>query len=254
MTRALVLLNALFALQTATDIAFLWGRLALPEGMSYAAYAHRGAYPLTITALLAAGFVLLAMRRGGPAERSRLIRPLVLAWTVQNIVLVISCMLRMKLYVAAYALTELRVAALIWMALVAIGLALIVARIARGESNSWLLEMNARALALALFVAAALNFPATIAGYNLAHCRETGGEGPYLDWVHLDSLGPQAVPAIDAALPLAAADARRALSEHRRWLARRVAAESADWRAWSWRSARLKTYLAQHPDTPTLSN
>jgi hypothetical protein len=67
-TRALILCNALFALQSVLDLTYLWGGAALPNGMSHAQYAHRGAYPLIVTALLAAGFALIAMRPGGPAE------------------------------------------------------------------------------------------------------------------------------------------------------------------------------------------
>lgn len=52
--RALVVFNAIFAVQTLLDAAYLWGGVALPDGLSYAAYAHRGAYPLIVTALLAA--------------------------------------------------------------------------------------------------------------------------------------------------------------------------------------------------------
>jgi hypothetical protein len=74
--RALILFNVLFALQTGLNLTYLWGGASLPDGMSHAEYAHRGAYPLVVTALLAAGFVLIAMRPNGPAEHSRLIRPL----------------------------------------------------------------------------------------------------------------------------------------------------------------------------------
>lgn len=40
--RCLVLFNLLFALQSTLDILFLWGGVALPAGVTYAAYAHRG--------------------------------------------------------------------------------------------------------------------------------------------------------------------------------------------------------------------
>ena len=43
--------NALFAVQSVSDLAYLWGGMRLPEGLSYADYAHRGAYPLIVTAL-----------------------------------------------------------------------------------------------------------------------------------------------------------------------------------------------------------
>lgn len=103
--RSLVLFNLLFAVQTTLDVIYLWGNTALPPDVSYASYAHRGAYPLIVTALLAAGFVLAAMKPGGAAERSRVIRPLVYVWVAQNVLLVVSSMLRLDLYVQIYLLT-----------------------------------------------------------------------------------------------------------------------------------------------------
>ena len=101
--------------------------------MSYADYAHRGAYPLIVTALLAAAFVLAAMRRNGPAEGSADPR-LVYLWIGQNVLLVVSSIFRLGLYVEVYSLTELRIAAGIWMGLVAVGLVLICLRIATRKS------------------------------------------------------------------------------------------------------------------------
>ena len=151
MSRSLILFNALFALQSGLDLIYLWGGATLPDGMSHAEYAHRGAYPLIVTALLAAGFVLIAMRPGGPAEQSRLIRPLVLAWIGQNVLLVISSIFRLDLYVAAFSLTYLRLAAFIWMGLVAAGLLLILIQIMLRKPISWLVTANAATLVLALY-------------------------------------------------------------------------------------------------------
>ena len=95
--RSLVLFNLLFAAQTVMDINYLWAGAALPEGMSYASYAHRGAYPLIVTALLAATFVIVAMRPGSNAERSPLMRALVFLWVGQNVLLVVSSILRLDL-------------------------------------------------------------------------------------------------------------------------------------------------------------
>ena len=132
--RSLILFNLLFAIQTILDVVYLWGNAALPADITYAAYAHRGAYPLIVTALLAAGFVLIAMKPGGPAEQSKVIRPLVYLWVAQNVMLVVSSILRLDLYVQIYLLTYWRIAAFVWMLLVAIGLVLIVARIALRRS------------------------------------------------------------------------------------------------------------------------
>jgi hypothetical protein len=254
MSRSLILFNALFALQSALDLVYLWGGAALPDGMSHAEYAHRGAYPLIVTALLAAGFVLVAMRPNGPAKHSRLIRPLVLVWIGQNILLVISSIFRLDLYVAAFSLTCLRLAAFIWMLVVANGLLLILVQIARRRTNSWLLSANALSLALVLYGCCFINVPQVIAAYNVAHCREIGGAGPNLDLKYLLSLGPQVLPILEPRLrhiPL--------LRSYVAGLRLDLGIDAArigptNWRAWSFRTWRLKQYLANNPNTPLNSS
>src|SRR3546814_4901178 len=61
---SLATFNAVFALQNALDIAFLWSGAALPGHVTLAEYAHRGAYTLIATALLAGLFVLVVLRPG----------------------------------------------------------------------------------------------------------------------------------------------------------------------------------------------
>jgi Domain of unknown function (DUF4173) len=248
-TRALVLFNALFALQSGLDLIYLWGGASLPNGMSHAEYAHRGTYPLVATALLAAGFALIAMRPNGPAENSRLIRPLVLAWIGQNILLVISSIFRLDLYIAAFSLTYLRIAAFIWMGLVATGLALMLIRIVYRKSNAWLLSANAISLALVLYGCCFLNAPWLVAHYNVEHCREVGGSGPNLDMEYLTSLGsPQTLPPIEAhlkqfpAVQLLSTAYRE--SPDRNFISRR-----GNWRAWTFRRWRLERYFANTPGT-----
>jgi len=169
--RSLILFNLLFAVQTTLDLVYLWGHAALPDGMTYAAYAHRGAYPLILTALLAAAFVLIA-GRPDDATQPRVIRPLVYLWIGQNVMLVLSAILRLKLYVGIYLLTYWRVAAGIWMGLVAIGLVLIMARIALDRSHRWLIRVNLLAVIATLYVCSLINFDAIIANYNVAHSWE----------------------------------------------------------------------------------
>ena len=257
-TRALILCNALFALQSGLDLVYLWGGVALPNGMSHAEYAHRGAYPLIITALLAAGFALIAMRPGGPAETSRLIRPLVLAWIGQNILLVISSIFRLDLYIAAYSLTYLRIAAFIWMGLVATGLALMLIQIVQRKSISWLLTANAISLALALYGCSLLNAPWLVAHYNVEHCREVGGTGPSLDLGYLASLdSPQVLPPLEARLP-----AFPEVQFKHFWLyptaeqisKNRNFKRPGNWRAWTFRTWRLERYFANTPMKPLNSS
>ncbi len=94
--------------------------------MSLAEYAHRGAYPLIATALLAGLFVLVALRPG-QADRQQAAGRAAWWWpgSAQNLLLVASSILRTADYIEAYALTRFRIAAMIWMVLVGLDLVLI---------------------------------------------------------------------------------------------------------------------------------
>lgn len=239
--RSLILFNLLFAVQTVLDIVYLWGSVALPADISYASYAHRGAYPLIVTALLAAGFVLIAMRPGGPSEQSTVVRPLVYLWVAQNVLLVISSILRLDLYVQIYLLTTWRIAAFIWMLLVATGLVLIVARIALQRSNAWLIRFNLIAVLLTLYVCSLTNFVGIIADYNVSHSREATGKGVNVDINYLFSLGPQALPGINKSSRIREGD--WTLMASRDSLTEKFRRETASWRAWGLRNWRLQRYL-----------
>jgi Domain of unknown function (DUF4173) len=233
--RSLILFNLLFAVQTVLDLIYLWGDGKLPPDITYADYAHRGAYALILTALLAAGCVLTAMRPGGLAEASKIIRPLVYLWVAQTILLVASSIQRLHLYVEIYQLTYWRLAAFIWMLLVAIGLALIVARIVLKRSNDWLIRLNLVSLAGTLHICALINFAAIIADYNVSHSL--------LDSAYLAGLGPQALPAIDKARQLLPSNQCLVRSHDR--LVQQQQQIMASWRSWGFRSYRLQRYLDQ---------
>jgi hypothetical protein len=248
--RSLILFNLLFAAQSILDGIYLWGHVALPDNVTYAWYAHRGAYPLIATALLAAAFVLVAMRPGGPAEKSKVIRPLVYLWVGQNILLVASSILRLDLYVDIYMLTYWRIAAFIWMGLVALGLILIVSRIVLDRSNEWLVGVNLIALAIVLYGCSLVNFDAFIANYNVAHSREASGKGLQVDINYLLTLGPQALPAIDKAIMLRLGNPESCLVSGRDRLVEQQRQNLA-WRSWGFRNWRLQRRLdAQAQNLP----
>jgi len=243
--RSLVLFNGLFAIQSVLDIVYLWNGNTLPDHLSFAAYAHRGAYPLVATALLAGVFLIAATRKGGAAERSGLIRLLIHLWTAQNLLLVASSMLRLDLYVAAYSLTYLRFAAFIWMLLTAGGLVLILLRMMFDKSNGWLIAANLVNLAAVLYVSAFVDFPEIVADYNVRHSYEMSGSGTHLDLDYLASLGPMALPAFDAYLVGVPAKPPifTEVCQDRDMLVDTIRNDRSDWRAWSLRRWRLDRYL-----------
>jgi hypothetical protein len=240
--RCLLVFNALFAVQTALDAAYLFGGATLPDGMTFAQYAHRGAYPLVATALLAAAFVLIAFRPGGAAERSALARRLVYAWVAQNVFLTVTAAWRLDLYVGVYSLTRLRVAAGLWMLLVATGLVWIGCRIVFRRDNAWLLNANVLTTLAVLYACCFVNFDRIIADYNVAHCREAGGDGASIDADYLYSLGPDALPALRRVKPMVNDPSRRRAAEaYCIALTSQLREELSDWRGWTLRRWRTRS-------------
>lgn len=250
---SLVLFNILFAAQSALDITYLWGGIQLPDGLDYADYAHRGAYPLVATALLAAGFTLVAMRANGPGVNNSLIKKLVLVWVAQNILLCVSAILRLDLYVEIYSLTQLRLAAGVWMILVAIGLVLIIIKIFTKRSNRWLVTANFCTLLSTLYISAVIDTGAVVAHFNVRHSLEITGTGTALDIDYLEQIGPTTIPALDFYIDHIDdeyQDKRMLTSYLRDRLLQKSKSHSKDWRGWSLRQWRLTNYILKH-DTPT---
>jgi hypothetical protein len=250
--RALILFNLMFAVQSMLDASYLWIGRTLPAGMTYADYAHRGAYPLIFTALLSGCFTIAAYRPGSAAMQSKTLRYLVLLWIAQNVTLVISSMRRLYLYVQAYSLTELRFAAFIWMLLVGIGLVLIVMQVSANKSRTWLVRANILALALTLYGSTFIDIQGVIARYDVENCFGLTGHGPKLDIGYMMHLGVSAIPALDyfdahknPARPLPyGLDGMFALYDARSRLVDELYVNDTNWRGWEVRWWLLDRYVA----------
>jgi hypothetical protein len=237
---SLVLFNLMFALQTGLDAVYLWGHAELPDGVSPAAFAHRGAYPLVLTALLAG---LFAMVSRPYVHARRGLQALLLLWLGQNVALMAGAVLRLDLYVDAYGLTYLRVAAFIWMGMVAAGLALIGWQVLRGRENGWMLARMAGLLVAVLYLCSFVNFADMIARFNLSrepdiYAVQGAARAPVrLDGDYICALGSMAMPAI---------------ADYQQQTGQAVCAEwnmpaypqIDNWREWGFRKWRVQSYLA----------
>lgn len=219
--RALIVFNVIFAVQTVMDLGYLWGGVRLPDGMTYANYAHRGAYPLMMSALLAGAFALAAQ----PWLDSRMMRNLLLVWIGQTVMLVISSILRLDLYVDVYGLTHMRFAAFVWMIVVALGLVVLVMQTVQRQSAGWMLS---RAFGIG-FVAVYICLLVNVAGFVARHQLTVGP----LDVGYVCTLGEGAAVEVAKHTPDLCAD---------RYY-NTVVRPPRDWRDWGFRNAQLRRNL-----------
>ncbi len=225
--------NALFLVANATDIVYLWGRGTLPEGITFSAYTHRGAYRLVFAVILAAFTIELFLRRGTRQAEHPLARALAYLFVAQNLLVLAGAAQRLSLYADAYGLTRLRAATALWLALVAIGLVLVAIRIRRGHTLLFLLEANTRSAILALSLWAVLDVDGFVARFNVErHLRD---RETLMDVGYLEGLGPAALPSLERlAREGAGAVAARARQGADQALAR-ARHENRHWASWSLR-------------------
>jgi hypothetical protein len=236
---SLIVFNALFAVQNGLDLAFLWSGAPLPQGVTVTDYVHRGAFTLIVTALLAGAFVLVAMRPGSASASKVWVRRLVVVWVAQNLVLVASSMMRTLDYIRAFDLTGLRIAALIWMGLVAVGLALICWRMLRGKSANWLVGANLWAAGLVLIACSLVDLNAVAAAWNVRNAQEVNGRGGPIDLCYLSRMGPSAlVPLSELAQRPLRPDLHDRVAALRANSLKALQLRQSAWRGWSWRGQR----------------
>lgn len=241
--RLLIACNVAFLLQSVVDAWYLWSDASLPEGITFAEYAQHGAWLLMFAVLLSATMTLALFGPLAEPMDDVACRALVLAWLAQNAFLVVAAARRLQMYVEEYGLSRLRLAAVAWMLLVLVGIALTAWKVRGRKSHDWQLRANALAAVALLVACSFVPGRSVIAWWNVRHCQESGGKRP-LDVSYLSRLGIDALPAI-LSLPLdRAADER--MTRAFRWTryslleqARRER-EIDTWQSWSMRRAVLQ--------------
>ncbi|HET9010769.1 MAG TPA: DUF4173 domain-containing protein, partial [Gemmatimonadaceae bacterium] len=203
-TTALGVLNVLFAVYVATQLGWFFGGerfLQARTGLTAAEYARQGFFQMVWVVLLVVPLLLgtrAALRPGRELERRHTALALPLLALLG--VMIVSAMLRMRLYVHYYGLTTDRFYPLVfmgWLAVVLVWLALTVLRDAGRP-------FAAGAVVTGLATLAALNVAvpdAIVARVNVDRARRGVSEAaPQLDIAHLARLGGEAVPYAIAAV------------------------------------------------------
>ncbi|WP_299586531.1 DUF4153 domain-containing protein [uncultured Tateyamaria sp.] len=226
--RSLVAFNALFAVQTGMDVLYLYGDVALPEGISPASYAHRGAYPLLATALLAGLFAVLARPHLGARP---VVRMLMMLWLAQTLALVFASVWRLDLYVDTFGLTRLRLAAYIWMDVVAVGLGITAQQVWQDRPTGWMTTRCAILGAVVLYACTIVNFDNLVAQHNLTRNVPE-------DRKMLCELSEAAMPAITRLTGMHAS----AFCD--RYYFHPTLFQPDDWREWGFRNWRVRRSLA----------
>jgi hypothetical protein len=243
----LLALDLVFAFFVVVQGAYLFGGLdtLAVSGMTYSEYARRGFFELIAVAMLA-GTVILAVDRL-VAERGWVYRASSLALAGLTGAVLLSAVVRLGLYQAAYGWTELRfyaLAAVVWLAvgIFATGAGLL---LDRASLVPRVLVGAGLVIALGANVIGPQSY---VTGQNLQRAIEPGLVAPGgesgLDLNYLGFLGDDSIPVLTSALPQLPQPVRRQAEELLRSRARFVAAEGSELGWPSWNLARQRAIEA----------
>lgn len=236
------LLNLLFLAFVLVQVRYLFGGAELVMGtadLTYAEYARSGFFELLqVTALVLPVMLALhwALPEADPTAH-RLYRLLGTPLVGLLFIVMASAAQRMYLYVLEFGLTELRLystAFMLWMAWL---FGWFLATVMRGARDRFAVGALAGGLAVLLLLHG-VNPDALIVRTNVARALTTGR----FDAEYAASLGPDALPALAAALDRLPGPARDELAESLRERFDRP--PSADWRAWNWGRARAEQTMS----------
>jgi len=240
---ALGLLDLLFLLFVVVQARYFFGGSALIErttGLTYAEYARHGFFELVTASGLALPTLLGAdwLLRGETTDHRRTFRQLAGLLLGLLTVVVASALERMRLYVAAFGLTEIRLYATAFMGYLVVLLAWFAWTVLRERRRQFAFGALLQGFAV-LASLHLLNPDAYIVRQNLAH---PGSERPF-DVTYAARLSADAVPVLVAALPtLEPREAR--CTGARLVVGRWRAAAPDDWRSWNWGRARARAVVS----------
>jgi hypothetical protein len=240
----LALLDLLFLAFIAVQLRTYFGGAAVVEvtpGLSYAEYARQGFFELVAVGAIVIPFLLVAdqfSRRETP-RAERIFRALATLQVLLLAAVMASAVLRLRLYLAEFGLTEARLFAGALLAWLALQLAWFAGTVLRGKRKPFAVGALLTGFAwIALMIL--INPDATIVRANLARTAD----GIELDAAYVSRLSADAVPTLMASIPALASEDRcqvaRSLLD--RW---GTGPARFNWRNWNWSAWRARTLVAE---------
>jgi Domain of unknown function (DUF4173) len=166
---SLVMLNGLLCCINVIDIVYVWFGFTYHNNLNLSAYVHEGA-GLLIFSIVLAMLVLLFFFRGNLNfyKKNKWLRYGAYLWILQNMVLVISVLIRDYYYFAHMGMAYKRIGVVVFLLLVLAGLITLFIKIHYRKTNYYLLRVNAWFAIVVLVISSCIHWDEWIATSNLA--------------------------------------------------------------------------------------
>jgi hypothetical protein len=185
----LALLNALILYFNVLDFIYLWFGFTW-DGSFLKEFVHEGTWILVFTVFLSAGIALFFFSRNiNFLKNNTWLKRLTIIWIAQNIVMVVSVVLRNYWYIQYFGLAYKRIAVLFFLLLTIIGLISIIIKVLNVKTSYFLWKINGFALLLVLVGTTCVNWDLVIAKHNFKHYDRS-----LIDYKFMSRLNNSALP------------------------------------------------------------
>ncbi|MCM2373388.1 DUF4153 domain-containing protein [Aporhodopirellula aestuarii] len=169
----LIALIALFAAYLVFEFKTLWKK-DFPDGFYYAGYAHEGAAWLTVALALATlTLSLIFHARMFCDSRVNRLKTLAWVWSAMNLLLAVAVYNRLWIYVGYNGMTRMRTVGFFGITLVLVGFGLVIFKIIRRRSFTWLIQ--SQLIALSITVVLYCLFPVDYVAHRYNAARVANG-------------------------------------------------------------------------------
>ena len=187
-------LNILLLFLNGIDIWWLWlGKGRNFAEINYSADLHDGTNSLIFSIGLAMAIIIYFFRGNlNFYSKSKTLRILAFAWMVQNLILIVSVLIRDGYYIEFYGLTYKRIGVLVFALLCIIGLISVYIKVSKQKTFFYLLKLNGNIWFALLLLFSLINWDVFIVKYNLSHSDSISVDADYLL-----SLSDKTLPVLD---------------------------------------------------------
>lgn len=188
----LIALNALLLLYNALDIRFVFVDINDPTRLSSLSdIVHQGVYALIASIVMVILIVTYLLRGQLNFRDNKYIKPLILFWLFQNLLMILTTSMKNYEYIEFWGLTYKRIGVFVYLFLAFVGLVLTVIKVQRKKSIWYLFRTTTFVFAVCLTALLTFNWNRFIASYNLTHVQ-----AERIDFYYLKDLGAETYPYI----------------------------------------------------------
>jgi hypothetical protein len=163
-----VFLNLMLLVLNAGDITSIWFKGALPKGVGHSDFVHNGVGMIILSIIIAASLIMFLFRKNfSSIKHFKVLKFLIFAWVIQNLVMLFSTMCRNQIYIETFNLTYKRIGVYVWLSLAAIGLIITFVKVLKEKSNWFLIRTNFALWFSVLVLSSILNWDLVITRYNI---------------------------------------------------------------------------------------